>query len=155
MSKVNLNSMLYNIDIGNMEWYEKLSEEEKKSFSPFVSMRFASSVKGIRSLQEEYIENVNEFCNKDFSLLQKHEGDSQLFWKLLALCGVGKKMFHPWIKAPTGKGKKTKVMEFLDTIYPNYKQDEKELLKTMLSKKEIKQLAKSAGLTDNEIKSLV
>ena len=34
--------------------------EEKKSFSPFVSMRFASSVKGIRSLQEEYIENVNE-----------------------------------------------------------------------------------------------
>ena len=46
-------------------------------------------------------------------------------------------------------------MEFLDTIYPNYKQDEKELLKTMLSKKEIKQLAKSAGLTDNEIKSLV
>ena len=64
-------------------------------------------------------------------------------------------MFHPWIKAPKGKGKKTKVMEFLDTIYPNYKQDEKELLKTMLSKKEIKQLAKSAGLTDNEIKSLV
>ena len=38
MSKVNLNSMLYNIDIGNMEWYEKLSDEEKKSFSPFVSM---------------------------------------------------------------------------------------------------------------------
>ena len=57
-------------------------------------MRFTSSVKGIRSLQEEYIENVNEFCNKDFSLLQKHEGDSKLFWKLLALCGVGKKMFH-------------------------------------------------------------
>ena len=82
MSKVNLNSMLYNIDIGNMEWYEKLSDEEKKSFSPFVSMRFASSVKGIRSLQEEYIENVNEFCNKDFSLLQKHEGDSLLFWKV-------------------------------------------------------------------------
>ena len=64
-------------------------------------------------------------------------------------------MFHPWIKAPKGTGKKTKLMDFLDTVYPNYKQDEKELLKNMLTKKEIKQLAKNAGLTDNEIKSLV
>jgi hypothetical protein len=46
-------------------------------------------------------------------------------------------------------------MDFLDTIYPNYKQDEKELLKSLLSKKEVKQLAKSAGLTDHEIKLLV
>ena len=155
MSKVNLNTMLYNIDIGNMEWYDKLSDEEKKSFSPYVAMRFASSVKGISSLQEEYIQNVNEFCNKDFSLIQKHENDSKLFWKLLALCGVGKKMFHPWIKAPKGKGKKTKMMEFLDTVYPNYKSDEKEMLKKLLSKKEIKKLAKDVGLTDNEIKQLV
>jgi hypothetical protein len=147
--------MLYNIDIGNMEWYESLSDEEKKSFSPYVSMRFASSVKGIKSLQLEYIENVNEFCNKDFSLLQKHDGDSKLFWKLLALCGVGKKMFHPWIKAPKGKGKKTKLMEFLDDIYPTLKNDEKELLKKLLTKQDIKQLAKDAGLNDNEIKSLV
>jgi hypothetical protein len=138
-----------------MQWYDKLSDEEKKSFSPYVAMRFASSVKGISSLQEEYIQNVNEFCNKDFSLIQKHENDSKLFWKLLALCGVGKKMFHPWIKAPKGKGKKTKLMEFLDTVYPNYKSDEKELLKKILSKKEIKKLAKDVGLTDNEIKQLV
>ena len=155
MSKVNLNSMLYNIDIGNMEWYEKLSDEEKKSFSPFVSMRFTSSVKGIRSLQEEYIENVNEFCNKDFSTLQKHAGDSLLFWKLLCLCGVGKKMFHPWIKAPKGKGKKTKRIEFLQSLYPNYKNDEIDLLSNILDKDAIKQLARDSGLDDKEIKLLM
>jgi len=47
------------------------------------------------------------------------------------------------------------MMEFLDTVYPNYKSDEKEMLKKLLSKKEIKKLAKDAGLTDNEIKQLV
>ena len=44
--QLNLNQMLYNVDIGNMDWYDSLDEEEKKSFSPYVAMRFVSSIKG-------------------------------------------------------------------------------------------------------------
>ena len=43
-------------------------------------------------------------------------------------------MFHPWIKAPKGKGKKTKRIEFLQSLYPNYKNDEVELLSNILDK---------------------
>lgn len=152
---INLNQMLYNLDMGTKEWYEKLDSEDKKSFSPYLAMRFASSVKATKMLKESYIENVNEFCNKHFSTVQKHEGDSLLFWKLLCLCGAGQKQFHPWIKAPKGKGKKTKLFEFVQECYPNYKQDEIETLLSVLDKKEIKQLAKSAGLDDKEIKNLI
>ena len=87
--------MLYNLDVGNKEWYNSLDSELKKTFSSYVSMRFASSVKSNKILQESYIESVNEFCNKYFSTIQKHEGDSLLFWKLLCLCGSGQKQFHP------------------------------------------------------------
>ena len=152
---INLNQMLYNLDIGSKDWYEKLDSELKKSFSPYVAMRFASSIKASKILQETYIQNVNEFCNKDFSILQKHQDDSVLFWKLLCLCGVGKKMFHPWIKAPKGKGKKTKRFEFLQSLYSNYKNDEIALLSTILDTNEIKQLARDAGLDDKEIKLLI
>ena len=152
---INLNQMLYNLDIGNSKWYEQLEGELKKGFSPYVAMRFASSIKASKLLQETYIENVNEFCNKHFSILQRHQDDSILFWKLLCLCGVGKKMFHPWIKAPKGKGKKTKLFEFLQTLYPNYKNDEITLLFNILDKTEIKQLARDAGLDDKEIKLLI
>ena len=95
MSKpsINLNQMLYNLDVGNKEWYNSLDSELKKTFSSYVSMRFASSVKSNKILQESYIESVNEFCNKYFSTIQKHEGDSLLFWKLLCLCGSGQKQF--------------------------------------------------------------
>lgn len=157
MSKpsINLNQMLYNLDIGNKDWYNSLDNEIKKTFSPYVSMRFASSVKSNKVLQESYIESVNEFCNKYFSTIQKHEGDSLLFWKLLCLCGSGQKQFHPWIKAPKGKGKKTKIFDFIRSCYPNYKDDEVEAMIKILDKKEIKQLAKSAGLDDKEIKLLV
>ncbi len=147
--------MLYNLDVGNKEWYEGLDSELKKTFSSYVSMRFASSVKSNKILQESYIESVNEFCNKYFSTIQKHEGDSLLFWKLLCLCGSGQKQFHPWLKAPKGKGKKTKIFDFLQSCYPNYKNDEIETLINVLDKKEIKELAKQAGLDDKEIKLLI
>ena len=147
--------MLYNLDMGNKEWYEGLDSELKKTFSSYVSMRFASSVKSNKILQESYIESVNEFCNKYFSTIQKHEGDSLLFWKLLCLCGSGQKQFHPWLKAPKGKGKKTKIFDFLQSCYPNYKNDEIETLINVLDKKEIKELAKQAGLDDKEIKLLI
>ncbi len=147
--------MLYNLDMGNKEWYNSLDSELKKTFSSYVSMRFASSVKSNKILQESYIESVNEFCNKYFSTIQKHEGDSLLFWKLLCLCGSGQKQFHPWLKAPKGKGKKTKIFDFLQSCYPNYKNDEIETLISVLDKKEIKELAKQAGLDDKEIKLLI
>jgi hypothetical protein len=141
--------------VGNKEWYNSLDSELKKTFSSYVSMRFASSVKSNKILQESYIESVNEFCNKYFSTIQKHEGDSLLFWKLLCLCGSGQKQFHPWLKAPKGKGKKTKIFDFLQSCYPNYKNDEIETLISVLDKKEIKELAKQAGLDDKEIKLLI
>ena len=147
--------MLYNLDVGNKEWYNSLDSELKKTFSSYVSMRFASSVKSNKILQESYIESVNEFCNKYFSTIQKHEGDSLLFWKLLCLCGSGQKQFHPWLKAPKGKGKKTKIFDFLQSCYPNYKNDEIETLISVLDKKEIKEMAKQAGLDDKEIKLLM
>ncbi len=147
--------MLYNLDVGNKEWYNSLDSELKKTFSSYVSMRFASSVKSNKILQESYIESVNEFCNKYFSTIQKHEGDSLLFWKLLCLCGSGQKQFHPWLKAPKGKGKKTKIFDFLQSCYPNYKNDEIETLISVLDRKEIKEMAKQAGLDDKEIKLLI
>lgn len=147
--------MLYNLDMGNKEWYNSLDSELKKTFSSYVSMRFASSVKSNKILQESYIESVNEFCNKYFSTIQKHEGDSLLFWKLLCLCGSGQKQFHPWLKAPKGKGKKTKIFDFLQSCYPNYKNDEIETLISVLDRKEIKEMAKQAGLDDKEIKLLI
>ena len=71
------------------------------------------------------------------------------------MCGSGQKQFHPWLKAPKGKGKKTKIFDFIQSCYPNYKNDEIETLIKVLDKKEIKEMAKQAGLDDKEIKLLI
>ena len=88
MSKpsINLNQMLYNLDVGNKEWYNSLDSELKKTFSSYVSMRFASSVKSNKILQESYIESVNEVCTNYFSTIQNYEATKLLFCKLLCFC---------------------------------------------------------------------
>jgi hypothetical protein len=61
--------------------------------------------------------------------------------------------FHEWIgyKKKTGDNK---ILKFLETIYPDMKNDELELLAMMTDKKEIKEMAKDMGMTDEEIKKL-
>ena len=125
--KLNLNQMLYNIDMANSKWYNTLDEEEKKTFSPYTAMRFTSNVQGQKAFKEHYILSVNEFANKHFGTTQKHEGDSEMFWKLLSLAGIKKKMFYPG-KSIKGKGKKTGVDKLLAECFP-VKTDEIEALK--------------------------
>jgi hypothetical protein len=73
MKKIDLKSMLGAVDRRNKEFYSQLSDEQKKEFSPFMVMRWTSSIKGSKQLQEHYLELTNEFLNKDFSVLYKHK----------------------------------------------------------------------------------
>lgn len=152
--KINLNQMLYNIDMANSKWYSTLDSEERKSFSPYTAMRFTSNVQGQKAFKEHYILAVNDFANKHFGLIQKHHNDSMLFWKLLSLAGIKKKMFHPWVKAPKGKGKKTGVDKLLTECFPTAKRDEIEVLKLVNDNNNLKKLAREQGWTDKEIKEL-
>lgn len=146
--KIDLKVMTGSIDMNVLRFYDTLDDDERKAFSPWVAMRYASSCKGIYA--GYYLIMVNEFVNKDFNDLAKHP---KLQWQLLSLCGVGEKQFHPWI-APPKKGKKSKLDEALIEIYPNAKLDDILLLRQLNSKAELTELFKSYGYTDKQIKAL-
>jgi hypothetical protein len=62
--------------------------------------------------------------------------------------------FHEWI----GHKKKTgdnKIYKFLETVYPDMKDDELELKSLLMDTKEAKQLAKDLGMSDAEIKKIL
>ena len=120
--------MLGAVDRRNKEFYSQLSDEQKKEFSPFMVMRWTSSIKGSKQLQEHYLELTNEFLNKDFSVLYKHK---KLCWMLASIIGIGTNQYHPWI----GVSKKTKkeiLADRFSSLYPSLNQDE---LKILLSNK--------------------
>ena len=137
------------IDRCDFDFYSRLTKEEKKAFSPWMVMRYASSARGMDAYH--YLLMVNDIVNVDFNVLKNHP---ELQWKLLATCGIGHNTFHPWV--PPGKGKKesTKVGKFLHSVYPTLNRKEVELLEQMNSKDDLKQLARDHGLDDKAIKDL-
>jgi hypothetical protein len=144
-----LKDVMSAIDKKDRGFYNRLTDEQKKAFSAWMMMRYASSVQGRNAAH--YLFMVNELVNKNFSDVSKHP---ELQWLLLSAAGSGKVEFHPYIKPPNSKKKKDKVSEFLSSIYPHFKSDEIEMLLLLNSKEELKQLAEAHGYDDKSIKDI-
>jgi len=138
------------LDKKDRGFYSRLTDEQKKAFSAWMMMRYASSVQG-RNV-EHYILMVNELVNKDFSVLSKHP---ELQWLLLSSCGSGKIEFHPYIKPPNARKKKDTVKTELSKIYPSIKNDELDLLISLNTKQELKELFQTHGYDDKTIGDIV
>jgi hypothetical protein len=117
-------------------------------------IRYASSIKtSDREAQELAIFKTNEYFNKNFFDISKHP---KLLWYLVCMTGNEQKKihFHEWIGYKK-KSENNKPLKFLETIYPDMKTDELELLAAITSPQEIKDLAREMGYEDKEIKKLI
>ena len=63
-------------------------------------------------------------------------------------------MFHPWVKAPKGKGKRSAIDKLFYECYPHAKRDEIEVLKFINDAESLRKMAREHGWTDKEIKEL-
>lgn len=146
-STLTLDMELPAMDLRNMNFYNDLSPEHKKEIGLWLLMRFMSSSQGDA---EHHIMMVNDLVNNNFNTLSKHP---ELQWKLLAMCGTGKKQYHPWI-AP-GKGvKKNRIEEALMTHFPLMKDSDLEMLLQINTRDDLQQFFKDNAYDDKTIKEL-
>jgi hypothetical protein len=147
--KIPLKDMLSAMDRRDFDWYSNLADEQKKTFSSWLFLRYASSAKG--KDKDELLLNTNEFVNKNYTDLYKHE---DLMWKLFCLTSTGKKQFHEYIKPPNSRIKKDTVTQFIAQTYPHMKGDEIELFRQLNSDDDIKQMARDTGMSDKEFEDI-
>jgi len=96
MTKLKLNTTLSQLDKKAYSYYNNLTPEEKKSFSGYLLLRYASSVDSSPDMEEYYLRQANE-VNKNFFDLSKHP---DLQWKLLSTISPNMgNQFHPWLNA--------------------------------------------------------
>ena len=137
--KLPIKDILAAIDMGAMNVWDELSDEERKQVNFWLLNRYVSSVKGSREAQELAVFKTNEYYNKHWNELGTRH--PKLQWQLLCQAGnTGKIEFHQWIGFKKKAGN-NKAIKLLQQIYPNMKQDEVELLARISTKKELKQLA--------------
>jgi len=146
--KLDIKRELNAVDSKNYEFYDNLTDEERKAFSPYILMRYTSNVQE-RLVQEEFLERTNEFVNMHHWALSKNH--KALLWKLFAGVGIGVNVYHPYLAAGK-KGKANKIEKLLCELYPAKKMDEIKLLASMMDKKDKDELFDMMGFDKKQRK---
>ena len=130
-------------DLKNRDFYDSLTDEERKKFSNFLMIRWGSSIQGSGELAEYYLRSTNERLNKHFFAINRHP-------KLQWLCattvspGLGVQR-HNWISPKKKEPGSNSVKKQLAELFPNRKADEIELLAAINTKKEIDEYIREHG----------
>ena len=130
-------------DRKDREFYNSLTDDERKKFSNFLMIRYGSSVQGSRDLQEFYLISCNERLNKHFFAINKHP-------KLQWLCattvspGMGTQR-HNWIAPKKKEAGASAHRKQLAELYPHLKDDELDLMAKLNTKKDVDAYLKLAG----------
>jgi len=148
-NKLDIINEMAQLDLRNREFYDELTDEERKKFSTYLMLRWGSVVNGIPELQQYYLQAMNERVNKRFFDINKHP---KLQWLLLTTVSpnMGKHR-HEWM-AYSSKTTKNKRAQKLLELYPHIKTDEAELLSTQISDTDYKSMLVELGYSDKEIK---
>ena len=124
--------MLKALDARDKGYWDRLSPEARKEFSPYIMLRWASAIQDNPVLQEWYLIETNQTINANFWTLSKHP---KLMWLLMCQIGSTRRVRHEYIKRNQDRKDKTQVM--LQKLYPTAKKDDLELLAQTLSKEEL------------------
>lgn len=150
--KVELNRVLAALDKKEYDFYDSLTDDEKKSLSLFILNRFSSLVsEGPIDLQAWYLLATNENVNKYYFDLYKHP---KLTWLLLTTVSpqLGKQR-RKWVAVKkTEKSTSSKTVKLLERVYPNAKSDEIRLLERLYTKADIERIISEHGFTEKESK---
>lgn len=131
-------------DKKNRSFYDDLTDEERKKFSPYLMIRWGSAVHGSQDLQEFYVISCNERLNKHFFAVNRHP---KLQW--LMATSVSPDMGaqkHQWI-APKKKDSagNNEIKKALMDLYPTMKLSDIEILSSITSKKDLAEILKAHG----------
>ena len=143
--KLNIANEMKMFDHKVRDFYDELTDEERKKFAPFLMIRWGSAVEGSRDLQEFYVIATNERLNKNFFNLSssKHR---KLQWLMATTVSPGLgSMRHNWIAPKKKEAGAGTIKKQLAELFPHYKPDEIDVLAAITTKKELDQYIKQHG----------
>jgi hypothetical protein len=143
--KLSIANEMAQFDGKNRQFFDELSEEERKKFSPFLMIRYGSSVSGSRDLQEFYLIATNERLNKRFFAVNTTQ-HKKLQWLMATTVSPGLGTFrHNWIAPRKKESTNTAIRKQLAELFQHLKDDELDLLAEITTKKELDTYLRELG----------
>ena len=135
------------LDAKNRDFYDELTVEERRKFSTFLMLRWGSAVDGAQELQEYYVQSTNHYLNKHFFTMHRHP---KLQWLMATAVSPGMgSMRHNWIAPKKKEAGASTLKKQLRELYPNFKDDEIDLMAQLNTKKDIDAYLRANG-TDSK-----
>lgn len=148
-AKLDIARELKGVATRNYSFYDSLTDEEKKVFSPYILMRFTANPSGDRDTYEWFVERTNELVNKDhFTLGTKHK---ELLWKLYAATGIGIPLQFQYLAAGR-KEKANKIEKLLCELNPATKLSDIKVLVSLMTKSDINDIFEGLGFDKKQRK---
>ena len=147
--KLDIFETLAAIDRRDFDFYERLTDEQRKGFAPPVVLKWVAGVEG--PLAEQYLWLTNQ-ANINFWDIYEHP---ELQFKLMASAGRGRNQRHKWIALPKSKAKTDKVSMFLSQFWPDANDYELGIILNQYTSETFSDFVRSAGLTPAEEKEVI
>jgi hypothetical protein len=145
--KLNIGNEMRQLDAKNRDFYDELTVEERRKFSTFLMVRWGSAVDGAQELQEYYVQSTNHYLNKHFFTMHRHP---KLQWLMATAVSPGMgPMRHNWIAPKKKEAGASTLKKQLRELYPNFKDDEIDLMAQLNTKKDIDAYLRANG-TDSK-----
>jgi hypothetical protein len=148
VDKLSIQNEMNCFDLKDREFYNSLTDEERKKFSNYLMIRWGSAVHGSRELQEFYLISCNERLNKHFFAINRHP-------KLQWLCatavspGMGTHR-HQWISPRKKEAGSNEIKKTLMELMPNAKLSDIDTLSKLINKKDLKEYLREHGYPDKD-----
>lgn len=148
-NKLSIQNEMRAFDSKEREFYDELTEEERKKFSTFLMMKYGANVEGSPDLQEWYLRAHNERVNQNFFDIGRHP---KLQWLTCTTVspGLGNQR-HYWL-APKKKESDSRAIKFLESQFPHLSSAELELLAEINSRDQLRDMARGLGWDEKRIK---
>lgn len=151
VDKLSIGYEMTRFDLKDRAFYDDLTDEERKKFSPYLMIRWGSCVEGPVELQAYYLISVNEKLNRNFFDISTRD-HKKMQWLLASTVspGMGKQR-HNWISAKKRENN-NKAEKFLKTLFPELKPYDITLLAQLNDKESLKDMARKHGWDDKRIR---
>jgi len=132
-------------DEKDRDFYDSLTDEERKKFSNYLMIRWGSAVHGSRELQEFYVVATNERLNKHFYAVNRHP---KLQWLMATSVSPGMGVHrHQWIAPKKKESGSSEIKKTLMQLYPTMKMSDIETLAAITDSKELNEHLRNMGQT--------
>ena len=152
--KIELFPLLRNISTKNVGYYDSLTEENLKEFTPFVIMRWLTGGNDGRNLSARQIYFLNELVNPyAFEFTRRDSMHKKLLYNLMTISTTGKDYRYTFNKVKRGNNTMPRTIEIIQEVFGYNCREAKDAV-VLLTDEAIVSMAEQLGKQDGEIKEL-